>query len=315
MTTILTNIKAFVTAHKIAVIAVAAAVALIVAAVGIGIALRPADEAAGGNTTATTEACESTDFTDTLEAFGSGTAEPETEAETEEETEPETETTVAETEAEPTELETEAPETEAPEAEETEPPHVYVTGLSLDKYEVYVTVGQSDMPWVTMTPANATDKSEIWTSDNTAVATVDAYGNIYGVAAGSCTVTVCSADNNNAFATVAVTVTAPETTPATTPAPETQAPETEASEAWKSIYVDYGGDIDKIPGAENVDPDTRAAMESNINAISPEQWENIRTCSYCGGESDMFHMHYNTDVICYICGRPAKADECHDCYE
>ena len=63
------------------------------------------------------------------------------------------------------------------------------------------------MPIVTMHPTNATNKAEIWTSDNTAVATVNSIGRITGVGVGSCTVTVRSADNENVFADVSVTVT------------------------------------------------------------------------------------------------------------
>lgn len=130
---------------------------------------------------------------------------PETEVgagrETDAETDPET---VPETEAE------KEPETEPETVPETEPaaevPYVRVEGLTLDKYEVNIYVGSSDMPWVTMTPYNATNKAEIWSSDNTGVATVDAYGNIYGVSEGSCTVTVASADDPEARADVAVHV-------------------------------------------------------------------------------------------------------------
>ncbi len=83
---------------------------------------------------------------------------------------------------------------------------VHVTGITLDKYEVNLQVGENDMPMVTMTPENAEDVTEIWSSDNTSVATVSEYGRITGVGKGSCTVTVTSADNKNVKATVKVTV-------------------------------------------------------------------------------------------------------------
>ena len=137
------------------------------------------------------------------------TLDPITTVVTETETEPATETeTEKETKTE-TEYVTE-PVTET----ETEREAVRVTGLTLDKYEVSVKVGASDMPWVTMTPAEADDLSEVWSSDNTAVATVDAYGNIYGVAAGDCTVTVSSHDNPSVTANVAVHVEADAAPPA-----------------------------------------------------------------------------------------------------
>ena len=119
----------------------------------------------------------------------------------------ETETAPAtETETETgTESETET-ETQTKTETETEKARVKVEGLTLDKYEVNISVGASDMPWVTMTPEGADDKSEKWTSDNTAVATVDAWGNIYGVAEGDCTVTVSSVDNPEVKAEVKVHV-------------------------------------------------------------------------------------------------------------
>lgn len=84
---------------------------------------------------------------------------------------------------------------------------VMVDGIRLSTYAVSLTVGQSQMPIVTMTPDNAADKGEIWTSSDTGVATVSALGNITGVAPGSCTVTVTSSANPAVSATVEVTVT------------------------------------------------------------------------------------------------------------
>lgn len=141
------------------------------------------------------------------------------------ETRSDKETKKVETETE-TESESEEETTVPPETEPvTEREQVHVTGLTLDKYEVNVNVGAYDMPWVTMTPDDADDKSEIWSSDNTAVATVDMYGNIYGVAEGDCTVTVASADTPSVSASVAVHVSAPPPPPETEPAdpPQTNA--------------------------------------------------------------------------------------------
>lgn len=83
---------------------------------------------------------------------------------------------------------------------------IHVNSIKLDKYSVTVKVGESDMPWVTMLPENAPDKSEIWKSSDTKIATVNTYGKITGVSEGECTVTVTSADNQNVSATVKVTV-------------------------------------------------------------------------------------------------------------
>ncbi len=83
---------------------------------------------------------------------------------------------------------------------------IHVKQISLDKYETTIHVGLMDMPWVTMYPTNAKDKGEIWTSDDTAVATVDQYGRITGVGPGTCTVTVRSKDNQDVTAKITVHV-------------------------------------------------------------------------------------------------------------
>lgn len=101
-----------------------------------------------------------------------------------------------------------APETEVTSRSETEVRNVGVESISLTFYSVTLQTGQSKMPIVTMSPENASDKSEIWTSSDTAVATVDDMGKITAISEGSCTVRVTSAQNPNVYAEVEVTVTA-----------------------------------------------------------------------------------------------------------
>lgn len=88
-----------------------------------------------------------------------------------------------------------------------------ITGLTLDKYSVFVEVGQSDMPLVTMTPASSPNKEEIWVSSDESIAVVDYLGNITGVSGGECTVTVSSKNNPSIYAEVKVTVTDPNQPP------------------------------------------------------------------------------------------------------
>lgn len=90
---------------------------------------------------------------------------------------------------------------------EIDPSRIRVESISLSKYSVTIMQGLSEMPIVTMFPTNATDKGEIWESDNTSVATVNASGRITGIKVGSCTVTVTSTDNPKVKANVSVTVT------------------------------------------------------------------------------------------------------------
>lgn len=96
------------------------------------------------------------------------------------------------------------------EAPVAEPAYVPVSAISLSTYDVTITVSGKTMPWVTMSPADATNKKEIWVSSDTGIATVDKYGNIKGVKEGVCTVKVTSDDNKEVFATVNVTVVAPK---------------------------------------------------------------------------------------------------------
>lgn len=48
-----------------------------------------------------------------------------------------------------------------------------VNHIELDRYTVTVAVGETEMPWVTMTPEAAEDKREIWSTSDASVATVD----------------------------------------------------------------------------------------------------------------------------------------------
>ena len=93
-------------------------------------------------------------------------------------------------------------------APETEPEYIAVTDFSLSFTEVSLAVGDRVMPIVTVYPTDATNKDEIWTSSDNTVATVDGIGNITAVSEGECIITVTSKDNNNAFETVKIKVTA-----------------------------------------------------------------------------------------------------------
>lgn len=83
---------------------------------------------------------------------------------------------------------------------------IHVTEIKLDKYEVNIEVGGTDMPLVTMLPEGVENVGEIWESSNEKIATVNYYGKISGVAPGECTVTVKSEDNPSVSATVKVKV-------------------------------------------------------------------------------------------------------------
>lgn len=70
---------------------------------------------------------------------------------------------------------------------------VSVTGVTLDKAELHLDVGDSETLTAAITPDNATDKAVRWTSSNPSVATVN-NGEVTAVSAGEATITVTTAD-------------------------------------------------------------------------------------------------------------------------
>lgn len=84
-----------------------------------------------------------------------------------------------------------------------------ISRINLSKTEMNISVGDKDISYVTMLPENVTDKSEIWTSSDEKIAVVDMWGNVTGVSAGTCVITVASADNPKVKADIKVTVSDP----------------------------------------------------------------------------------------------------------
>ena len=83
---------------------------------------------------------------------------------------------------------------------------VAVTRITLDKEEATILVGITKTLKATIEPANATDKTVIWTSSDEDVATVDENGVVTAVAEGTATITATSNENDEITATCAVTV-------------------------------------------------------------------------------------------------------------
>ena len=83
-------------------------------------------------------------------------------------------------------------------------PTIPVTGVTLNKASMTLTVGSSERLTATVAPSDATDKSVTWASSNTAVATVDSNGTVTAVSTGTATITVTTADGAK---TAACTVT------------------------------------------------------------------------------------------------------------
>ena len=84
------------------------------------------------------------------------------------------------------------------------PRTVIATGVSLDKTEITIYVGNTFQLTATVSPSDATDKSLSWSSDNTEVAQVSDSGLVTAVAPGNATVKACTGNGLSASVTVTV---------------------------------------------------------------------------------------------------------------
>ena len=87
---------------------------------------------------------------------------------------------------------------------ETQTPVVEVESVSLNKSEMTLTEGESETLAATVTPENAENKSIKWSSNNEAVATVDANGTVTAKSAGTAVITATSTNGKSASCTVKV---------------------------------------------------------------------------------------------------------------
>lgn len=82
-----------------------------------------------------------------------------------------------------------------------------VTAITLNKTATTISAGQTETLSVSsVTPDDATDQTVTWSSDNEAVATVDADGKVTAVALGTANITATANDGSGVTATCAVTV-------------------------------------------------------------------------------------------------------------
>ncbi len=108
--------------------------------------------------------------------------------------------------------------TTAPSTQSTTAVNQNTSGFKLDRYSVYLNVGETQMPRVTGYPDGTVEADERWSSSDTSVATVDGIGNITAVAAGECYVILKSAVDETQEVQIKVTVASGSAgeTPATT---------------------------------------------------------------------------------------------------
>lgn len=81
---------------------------------------------------------------------------------------------------------------------------IHVTGVTMSDASINVDVGATKQLSVTVAPAEAADKTGVWASSDTAVATVDQTGLVTGVAAGNANITFTTTDGGKVGTTAAV---------------------------------------------------------------------------------------------------------------
>ncbi len=106
-----------------------------------------------------------------------------------------------------------------------------VSKITLTDYELTIPVNGTGISYVKMEPETAADFSEIWSSSDNSVATVDGNGLIKGIKAGSCTVTVTSKNNPNVSAEIKVTIVDNSTDTTTSASTTSSSTETTATDS------------------------------------------------------------------------------------
>lgn len=91
-------------------------------------------------------------------------------------------------------------------------PEILATGITLNKSELSLEVGNSETLVATVTPNNVTNGSVTWSSSNTAVVSVNSSGIVTANAAGSAVITASTTDGTNLSAVCNVTVNPAEIT-------------------------------------------------------------------------------------------------------
>ena len=88
------------------------------------------------------------------------------------------------------------PDKPTPTVDPPTPQVVKVTGVNLDKTEATLMVGETVQLSATVEPANATEKSISWKTDDSSIANVDGKGLVTAVKGGSTTISVITKDGN-----------------------------------------------------------------------------------------------------------------------
>ena len=126
---------------------------------------------------------------------------------------------------------------------------VAVSDITLDKPTLALTVGETGQLSATVTPGDAADKNVVWSSGNTAVATVDDSGLVTAVAPGNATITA-TAGGKRATCEVAVADAVPEGIVVTTYEARFDALQTGGTSADAPTLITLGGNITVPAGGD-----------------------------------------------------------------
>ncbi len=157
----------------------------------------------------------------------------------------------------------------------TEPPKV--TTITLDKTNIDLVKGGTDMIVAEVLPTEATDKTITWTSSNEAVVTVDDDGNITAVGEGVAIITVTSNDVSTVTATCNITVTPPPPPSAgvgadTHEAHEIQYTWEELSQIAKVISDNYGTEVGQI---NNDTAEVKVSINGKEDTLGIGDWTTV----------------------------------------
>lgn len=83
------------------------------------------------------------------------------------------------------------------------------SGISLNKTQDSLKVGDTDTLIATVSPDSATNKNVTWASSDSSIASVDSTGKVTAIKAGTATITATTQDESNLSASCSVTVTQP----------------------------------------------------------------------------------------------------------
>ena len=186
------------------------------------------------------------------------------------------------------------------------PASVPVTAITLNKTATTITAGQTETLSVTaVTPDDATDQTVTWSSDNAAVASVDALtGEVTAVATGTANITATANDGSGVTATCAVTV-APAISfskqawyyidSSTTPANFVSVSQTDAKAAADAEKTKVNAPgyvcIYALEGSQYkwIDSHGRTGQGSDLEDIANgDAWEEVHECHQAGDSNSIW---------------------------